>query len=787
MDKRLLIPLALSIVVFAAILISFQIRHVVPSLLQLAGFEFDPLAGEPKIPPGFDVVAGEDTAAPAASAWVVQFRGPVMEQWKNAVTLLGLKLYDYIPDYAFIAKGTSSQIADARRLSFVRAVIPLRPAYKVSPELRQTLLAPASGSLGQRATVRVVPFDVLSPATRAQISSLGQVEEPRASMESVEGTDSVKGTAPNRTTTAVAVTLPLSAIASLAALPEVKYLEHVRPLELYNDVAATILKANEAWSGGGSGGGWTGQGQVVGIADTGLDSGVDDSSMHLDFQNRIREIYALGRPGDASDPHGHGTHVAGSVLGSGARSSGQIKGMAYGAELVFQSVMDAWGGLGGIPDDVGLLFAQAWDAGARIHSNSWGADTGGQYDTMASDVDRFVWNNDMAVFFAAGNAGPAERTVGSPAVAKNAISIGASENYRPDRGQRADNPDELAGFSSRGPTADRRIKPDLVAPGTWVLSTRSKYAPDFAFWDTYNQYYAYMGGTSMATPLAAGCATLVREAFEKSRRHTPSPALLKAALVAGARDMGMGTPSSGQGWGRIDVEKTLAVVEASTTQWDDQTAGLLTGQEKHYTYHIQTDAPVLWVVLAWSDFAGSPLASKSLVNDLDLTVTMPSGQVFRGNDFTAPYDDQRDSVNNVEVVRVSNPEPGTCTVRVAANNIPQGPQKFAVLMAGVGGDVPPSADKTPPSVAITYPNWWSAVSGVVNIKVRASDNVAVARVDYYLDKKPLGSSTSSPFTFQWDTTTVANGWHLLVAKAVDTSGNVGTSRARCVRVRNARR
>lgn len=764
MNKRHVIPWALFIVFLVAISIAVRGSGVAPPLVKLAGFEFDPLKGEPGIPPGLDVAPREDAAPPAVSEWVVQFRGPVMEQWKDAVTQVGLKLYDYIPEYAFLAKGTASQIADLRRLSFVRAIIPFRPAYKVSPELWPTLLT--AERLDQKATVRVIPY------------------EPKAFTESAENAKSVKSVqsaAPERTRTAV--TLPVSAIASLAALGEVKYLEPVRSPQLYNDVAATVLKVNEAWSEGG----WTGRGQVVGIADTGLDSGVNDSSMHLDFQNRIRQIYALGRPGDASDPHGHGTHVAGSVLGSGARSSGQIKGMAYDAELVFQSVMDASGGLGGIPDDLSLLFAQARDAGAGIHSNSWGADTGGRYDTMASDVDRFVWNENMAIFFAAGNAGPAGETVGSPAVAKNAISIGASENYRPDRGQRADNPDELADFSSRGPTADGRIKPDLVAPGTWVLSTRSKYAPDSAFWDTYDQYYAYMGGASMATPLAAGCATLVREVFEENRSHTPSPALLKAALLAGARDMGMGTPSSGQGWGRIDVEKTLAVVQAGATQWDDQTTELVTGQEKSYSYDIQAELPVLWVVLAWSDFAGSPLASKSLVNDLDLTVTLPSGQVIRGNDFTPPYDDRRDDVNNVEVVRVSSAEPGTYNVKVVANNIPQGPQRFAVLMAGGADDVPPSADKTPPSVTITYPNWWSAVSGVVSIKVRASDNVAVARVDYYLDKKPLGSSTASPFTLQWDTTTVSNGWHRLVAKAVDTSGNVGTSRTRCVRVRNARR
>lgn len=122
-----------------------------------------------------------------------------------------------------------------------------------------------------------------------------------------------------------------------------------------------------------------GQGQIVAVADTGLDTG-DMATLSADF-GRVRQGFAWGRPDSWSDSDGHGTHVAGSVLGSGIlsgsdpashRYEGSFAGVAPEAELVFQSLLDAEGGLSGIPDDLGALLGQAYSAGARIHTNSWG-------------------------------------------------------------------------------------------------------------------------------------------------------------------------------------------------------------------------------------------------------------------------------------------------------------------------------------------------------------------------------------------------------------------------------
>ena len=222
----------------------------------------------------------------------------------------------------------------------------------------------------------------------------------------------------------------------------------------------------------------------------------------------FNDMYQLATEPGWSDPDGHGTHTAGSIVGTGAAfvgsgvpGSGQYHGVAPDAQLVHQSVMDDDGGLGGIPADIGVLFQQAYDDGARIHSDSWGAPVGGGYTADAVAADSFAWDHkDMLLVFSAGNQGTDDDNDGvvdldgidSPATAKNVLAVGASENDRGGIGhtwgefwpssfstnpihddQIANHPDGLAAFSSRGPTDDGRIKPDIVAPGTYIVSTRS--------------------------------------------------------------------------------------------------------------------------------------------------------------------------------------------------------------------------------------------------------------------------------------------------------------------------
>ncbi len=237
------------------------------------------------------------------------------------------------------------------------------------------------------------------------------------------------------------------------------------------------------------------------VADTGLDED------HPAFEGRIAGIVARGRTGDASDPDGHGTrgtHVAGSVLGDGSASGGDIRNTAPEARLFFQSLLDANGELGGLPVDLGDLFKEAHRAGARIQNHSWGAKTSAAYTFNSIEVDEFAAERRNALLvISAGNEGRAAAplnsapgfvdwlSVGSPASSKNALTVGASRSDRTSGGLAAltygavwpskfpdppivasekvsDDVEALAAFSSRGPCDDRRIKPDVVAPGTDV-------------------------------------------------------------------------------------------------------------------------------------------------------------------------------------------------------------------------------------------------------------------------------------------------------------------------------
>ena len=234
----------------------------------------------------------------------------------------------------------------------------------------------------------------------------------------------------------------------------------------------------------------------------------------------------------------------------------------------------------------GDFLNKGYQEGARISSNSWGASDRGGYNQISSLVDDYIWRHkDYLVLYAAGNAGPGAQTVGSPGTAKNVLTIGASENNRPDQGDDADDPNTMASFSSRGPTTDGRLKPDVVAPGTWVLSVRAAQAPDGSFWAPFNQDYAYMGGTSMATPLSAGGAAIVREWLNKARGiAAPSAALLKAVIINGATQLpGEQLASNNSGYGRLDLKNTLS---ANYVIMDDHVQGLQSGGTVSYTVQV---------------------------------------------------------------------------------------------------------------------------------------------------------------------------------------------------------
>jgi len=286
-----------------------------------------------------------------------------------------------------------------------------------------------------------------------------------------------------------------------------------------------------------------------------------------------------------------------------------------------------------------------------------------------------------------------------PGTAKNCITIGASENRRgtfkltygsgwpsdfpavPLKNDRvANNADGMAAFSSRGPTRDQRFKPDVVAPGTFILSARSRDTSSGGWEVSADPLYMFEGGTSMATPLVAGSAALIREFLQKQGVAHPSAALVKALLINGAHDMTGQyvpsetgpTPNINEGFGRVDVAASIGAADTRKLTFFDEGAALTTGGSHTETITVAAQS-TLKVTLVWTDPAG-----ETLQNDLDLIVRA-NGVERHGN--VAAGSAAFDRNNNVEqVVFETVPAGATVTIIVKAFRTTLHAQPYALVI-----------------------------------------------------------------------------------------------------------
>jgi serine protease AprX len=484
---------------------------------------------------------------------------------------------------------------------------------------------------------------------------------------------------------------------------------------------------------------WNGSGVTVGVADTGVDK------EHPDLKNKLVEI--IPRAGDiaTTDELGHGTHVCGIIAGDGTASGGKLRGVASGAKLVVQGIVNEGQKFSGLPIDMGELFQEAYDRGVRIHNNSWGIEVKGLYSIDSFEVDEFVYSHpDFLVIFSAGNDGvqvdndnPDPDDAGrirpmslrSPATSKNALTVGAccsirkeggpyvTKKWRDYRGRKpapkfpavaeeliCGDYNVLAAFSSRGPSDDERIKPDLVAPGTVIASTRSSNAEARDIYEQFDGQYVYMSGTSQAAPVVAGAAAIVREYYTTVREHdNPSAALMKATLINGAQWIEtpsaewpvVGKPNPHQGFGRLDLSKCLPVPDnpdgfrllfVDINRTDPGALNKGTTGKGIWARRVRVEKGIpLRITLAWTDKPG-----KGLQQDLDLMLKLPEGMTMPdgkkkavGNHFLARHPAfQTDHRNNVEQILIADPEPGFYTINVLAYNTPFEDQGFSLVVTG---------------------------------------------------------------------------------------------------------
>ena len=668
--------------------------------ITINGISIDPQLDAPKM------AAANLTSANSSSSnfILVQAKGPLTEAQREQLSELGATILEYVPESTYICQYPPSDLNGIRALPFVAWANIYLQGFKVAASLR---LDP---TLADRNILTASPMGTLSKDTVTVDVVLHKRVESAAVREKIAAAAGLTASTLKIGRHKVRLTVQRRRLKDLAAIDEVRHIEPYFPSKLANNIARQILHVDDVQSSGAL----KGAGQVVAVADTGFDKGVT-SDVHPAFTGRVLKLYALGRPSDASDPDGHGTHVSGSVLGDGTMQDGTVvRGTAPQAQLVLQSVLDSGGNLGGLPDDLHDLFTPPYhDDGARVHSNSWGGPPAGAYTSNASEVDDFVWNNrDLVICFASGNEGTDSQSrgivdpgsVGSPGTAKNCITVGASENNRPGfpispgqpllygngwptnfpaepihSDQVANNPNGMVAFSSRGPTANGRVRPDVLAPGTAVLSTKSRVATGTGWGPSTDPLYFYDGGTSMATPLVAGSAAVVRQYLKSQGIGNPSAALVKAMLINGADIIpGQYVPSEvgappdiSQGFGRVNLLSTVAPDAATeTVKFFDENTALDTGQQESLFHGpVGTSAKV---TLVWTDPAG-----EALQNDLDLVVTNAAGQEWHGN---MPAGSANfDRTNNAEQVIWQTAVPDNITVAVRCFRATS-PQSYALVV-----------------------------------------------------------------------------------------------------------
>ncbi len=643
--------------------------------------KFDPLKNYPKIPGIFE----KETS----KYYIVQFDSPVRGEDYENLREMG-KIISYLPYNAYIIK-LEKPMDSLKNIPHVRWYGVYQPYFKVSNELYEEYLKNRGirENKGIQTTMETNYIPVRIELWTERYMEIKELKMPHVFMfghrEILTGY------------------LPAGDIPKIAAIDNVLYMEKYVNPRLMDEKSAEIIGG--AYSGWGA---WihthllNGEGIIVAVADTGIDTG-SGGIVHPDLKDRVIAFWSASGD-DAHDGYGHGTHVSGIIAGTAATGEKDADGYLYGlgvaphAHLVEEKIFsDSGSWLSPNPVDLGV-FAQS--NGAIISSNSWGAAVNGAYDDFSQIYDNLTRDSnpylngsqEILYVFAAGNSGSGAGTVGSPGTGKNVLTVGANENDR-----FGNNHENIASFSSRGPAADGRLKPDVVAPGTWISSALSQDAHPGWAWGNIDQWYEWCGGTSQATPHVAGSAAIFAQYYEGIYGKVPSPALIKAALINSAIDLN-GTdatqpiPNNNEGWGMVYLPNIIDPPYGES--FIDQNVTLQTGQSYSFNVSVVDTSHPLKITMDYTDKEAAVNANPTLVNDLNLIVHDPNGNVYIGNNFangwTQQGNAQADALNNTENVYIQNPIKGNYTIEVYAQNVPsdavpstpQIDQDFAIAITG---------------------------------------------------------------------------------------------------------
>ncbi len=739
--------------------------------LNFRGIHFNPLKTQPTL---------SLTQSPTAEQqlWLVQFIGPIKDAWLEQLTKAGAELVMYVPSNSYLIWADGASLNKLNQLQQSSHIIQwmgaYQPEYRLAEELRDKAISPKRSEL----------VDV-----SVQIYNAGDVQ---ASIDAVLAASSKVHTRPwqllNFTT--LSVQLSETELAALAQRANIYNIEPWSEPELFDERQGQIIAGNVTTLNGKtvpSGPGYLSwlQSQglpsnpaeypIIDVVDDGFDDGTVNP-LHPDFYlngvrpgtSRITAVANCTNDARGNSLAGHGQINAGIIGGYNnltgfpyidEASSGIAGGYNLGLGIapftrmastkIFRNsgafnISNCYGG-----DSYADIVTTSYDHQAAITSNSWGqpASFGAYniysqlYDQLTRDASADTAGNQaMLHIFAAGNVGEqGANTVSAPSTAKNVISVGATENVR-DEGvldgngcdiSQADNADDLAIFSGKGPTDDSRIKPDIMAPGTHVIGPAPQ---ESGFWGDgvcgglSNPYYpdgqtlyTWSSGTSHSTPAVAGAASLLYTKYRTSFGNgiAPSPAMLKAYLLASSRyldgvNTGGNLPTNQQGWG--DVYLKTALDSTPRIVVDQSQVFGASGESFSQIGQVADSSKPIRIALTWTDAAGGTTGD-AFVNDLDLEVSV-GGQSYKGNVFNGALSTTggvADAKNTVESVYLPAGATGSIQVRVIARNI-------------AGDAIPGNSDLTDQDFALYIYNATEGAVGTVTGRVSNANNAPVANV-----------------------------------------------------------
>ncbi len=686
---------------------------------------------------------------------LIQFVGPIKQEWRAQIEHHGVRVVTYVPNNAYVVQGDTRALAQLQSWCSATNIVQWEGDYSSDYKIHPGARNKDKFGFPQTPDSDTFAIQILSDEF-SNTNTLALIE--RLKLDPIRRDFHVLGYRN------IIVHVPAESITEISSQPDVVSINPYNDPEKRDERQAQIMAGNLygsspsvpgylAWlaSKGFTQEQFTASGFVVDVTDSGIDNGTTAPGHFGLYQrgnpalpvrigyNRVEGTPHIGSSAAGCDGHGNlNAHI---IAGFNDASPGfphtDGEGFSYGLGICpFVSVGSS---VVFDPDvftnpNFANLQSKAYASGARISANSWG-NTNNSYTVDAQAFDALVrdaqpsgstfpmpGNQEMVIVFAAGNRGSAANTVGSPATGKNVISVGASENVRSlniSNGGKssmgadgcgyandaADNVNDIAAFSSRGPCSDGRQKPDLVAPGTHIaggvfqnstltsgngvasacfkassicaLSGGGTAGSSNNFFPLGQQFYTVSSGSSHAAPAVAGACALLRQYFINSNLPSPSPAMTKAYLMNSTRYMtGAGANdnfwSAAQGMGGVNLGNAFDGMQRILRDQNTNDMFTASGQTRIFTGRIvRSDKPVR-VTLAWTDAPGNTFGN-AFNNDLDLTVTTQSnGNLYKGNNFSGQFSvpgGNADSRNNVENILLPAGISGDLTITVTAANI----------------------------------------------------------------------------------------------------------------------